>query len=366
MSLREDGVIFIAGGGTGGHLYPGIAIAREVLARFPKARVEFVGSPRGLEAKIIPNEGFPLHLLPIGPLLQMGVMAKMMTLAKLPLAFIKAFFLILQRRPQVILGVGGYASFPVVFIGAMIGIPTAIWEPNAFPGLSNRILSGWVKRVFVVFEAARSRLQAKSLTVVGVPLRSQIQHQARTTSPKMRVLIFGGSQGARGINLGVTGAIEIAARKNQDWLQKVEIIHQTGEREFGIFEARYQTLGLPNVKVTPYLKQIHEEYAWADVVVCRSGAGTIAELAQCRKASVLIPLPTAADDHQTVNAKALADKGAAILIPQREFEGTRFAEVVQDLLAHPEKRDALEQAIGAFHRDGAARMIVDQMMEITK
>ncbi|MBX9766762.1 MAG: undecaprenyldiphospho-muramoylpentapeptide beta-N-acetylglucosaminyltransferase [Bdellovibrionales bacterium] len=366
ISHTASGVIFIAGGGTGGHLYPGIAVAREILKRYPQMQIEFVGSPRGLEVKIIPNEGFPLHLLPIGPLSNMGLVAQLVTFLKLPLAFLRALQLILSRKPKVILGVGGYASFPVVFIGALLGCPTAIWEPNAFPGMSNRILSQWVKRVFLVFEAAQEKLNAKSISVVGVPLRGQIRFQERAPSEKLRVLVFGGSQGARGINMGVTGAIEIAARKNQDWLKQIEIIHQTGEREFTLFEARYKALNLPNVKVTPYLKSIHEEYAWADIVVCRSGAGTIAELAGCRKASVLIPLPTAADDHQTVNARALADKGAAILVPQKEFEGSKFSEVIQGFLRTPEKRTQLEQAIGQFHQDGSAGKIVDQLMEIAK
>lgn len=366
MSPMGSGVVFIAGGGTGGHLYPGIAIAREILNRDPSMQIEFVGSPRGLEVKIIPNEGFPLHLLPIGPLSNMGLLQQLVTFFKLPLAFLKALQLVLSRKPRVILGVGGYASFPIVFVGALLGYPTAIWEPNAFPGLSNRILSRWVRHVFLVFEAAAGLLKAKSVSVVGVPLRGQIRFQERVPSDQLRVLIFGGSQGARGINLGVTAAIEIAAREGQDWLKQVEIVHQTGEKEFALFEARYKTLGLTNVKVTPYLKSIHEEYAWADVVFCRAGAGTIAELAGCRKASVLIPLPTAADDHQTVNARALSSKGAAILVLQKEFVGSRFSEVIQELLKAPELRKQLEREIGKFHQEGSAGKIVDHLMEIAK
>ena len=364
MTLQQQSGrrVFIAGGGTGGHLYPGIAVAREIQARFPGTQIEFVGSPRGLEAKIVPSEGFALHLLPIGPLSKMGLRAQIMTLLKLPLAFLKAAGLIFSRKPKAILGVGGYASFPVVFMGALLGVRTAIWEPNAFPGLSNRILGRWVDRVFLVFEVARSYLNSKDVSVVGVPLRSQIRYQERVPSARLRVLIFGGSQGARGINLGVTGAIELAMRHAHPWIKRVDIIHQTGEKEFSVFEERYRALNLENVKVIPYLKNIHQEYAWADVVVCRSGAGTIAELAQCRKAAVLIPLPTAADDHQTVNARALADKGAARLIPQKEFEGMKFGELVQEFLDHPERLSALENSIGQFHNEGAARKIVDQLL----
>ena len=323
--------ILIAGGGTGGHLYPALAIAKEVQKQRPDAEIHFVGTELGLEKKIIPREGFPLHFVSIGRLNQVSLSEKVKTLLRLPLAFFQALMLILRLRPDVILGVGGYASGPALFVGALLRYRTIIWEPNAYPGLANRWLSRYVNMACVVFEKAAAHLQAKQIVQIALPVREDIENMKERVprSANFRVLVFGGSQGSKAINDAIIGLW----RENGPWLKTTEFVHQTGTQEFERVSTEYAKLGVTSQQVATheFLHDMPERYRWADLVIARSGTGTLSELAAAGKASILIPLPTAADDHQRKNAEVMVQRNAAKMILQKELTAEKLRQMILEL-----------------------------------
>ncbi len=352
---------FIAGGGTGGHLYPALAIAREIVRREPDADVRFIGTARGLEVQIVPKTGFQLHLLTMGSgFARRGWLSRLQTLLSLPLAVAQAVLLILKYRPRWILGVGGYASVPMVLAGVLTLRPTSIWEANAYPGMANRWLSWILSDSFLVFQESAKFLHSRFTHVVGLPVRAEIRARSRASHSRLRVLVFGGSQGARGINQAVIDGLSQLG----ELADRVAVIHQTGAQDFDRVTGLYRDLRKSKtleVDVKPYLDSIQEQYAWADLVICRAGASTIAELATSRKAAMLIPFPFATDDHQTKNAQALQQAKAAILIAQRDFDGPRFVKEIREFLNFPERITELESRIAAFDSSKAASLIVDHL-----
>jgi UDP-N-acetylglucosamine--N-acetylmuramyl-(pentapeptide) pyrophosphoryl-undecaprenol N-acetylglucosamine transferase len=351
--------LLIAGGGTGGHIYPAIAIAKAVMNASAQNEVQFVGTELGLETKIVPRENFKLHFVASGKLNQVSFGEKIRTLLRLPLAFFQSAALLMKYKPDAVLGVGGYASGPVLFVGSLFGFRTIIWEPNAYPGMANRWLSRFVKLCCVVFEEAVPLLKAKNWQRVPMPVRKEIEEMRPrvANSSSFRILVFGGSQGSRVLNNTI---IEMLA-KGGAWTKTTEIVHQTGSVEFSRVSAEYARLGLSTSQFDcrEYLDDMPERYRWADLVIARSGTGTLSEISACAKAAILIPLPTAADDHQRKNAEALVKIGGARMILQKDLNADVLLREIQDLRQHPDKITELEKNVHKFHQANAAEKMAE-------
>lgn len=355
--------IVIAGGGTGGHIYPALTIAKSLQNLNPELKVEFVGTPDGLESKIIPKHGFPISFISVGKLnYKGGLLKKMKTLFQLPWAFVKSLALVLEKKPILVLGVGGYASGPFVLASSVLGIPTALWEPNAHPGLTNRILARFVRKTFLVFEESRKYMKSKRFEVLGLPVREEIEKLNLAESKKdddkvFKILIFGGSQGARAINNCV------AAMLKEFPLEKVEVVHQTGPYDYPGVKVTYGDQR-PNVRVMEYLYDIESYYLWADLVICRAGASTLAELAAAKKPSILIPLPTAADDHQKKNAVSLVNKNAARLIEQKDLTPEALFNLIGELRNQPSLMKKMSENVQHFYQPQAAKKIAERLINL--
>lgn len=355
--------LVIAGGGTGGHIYPAIAIAKAVMRASPQSEIHFVGTEMGLEKKIVPRENFPLHFVASGKLNQVSFGEKLKTLAKLPLAFFQAAALLWKLRPDVVLGVGGYASGPVLFVASLLRFRTIIWEPNAFPGLTNRWLSRFVDLCCVVFDEALPHLKAKKSLRVPMPVRKEIEdiRERIPSSSNFRILVFGGSQGSRVLNNTV---IEML-RKGGPWTSTTEIVHQTGSTDFTSVKEQYAHIpaAQKNLDCREYLDDMPERYRWADLVIARSGTGTLSELSAAGKAAILVPLPTAADDHQRKNAEALVNIGAAKMILQKDLNADRLLKEIEQLRSHPEQVTNLERNVAKFHKSKAAEAMAALLLK---
>jgi UDP-N-acetylglucosamine--N-acetylmuramyl-(pentapeptide) pyrophosphoryl-undecaprenol N-acetylglucosamine transferase len=355
--------VVIAGGGTGGHLYPGIAVARELVRRQPDATVTFAGTERGLEARVIPREGFALDFLHSAGLKGTSPAALAKGLALLPLSAIDALRILSRRRPDVVIGVGGYSSGPVVAAAIPRRIPTLLLEQNAVPGLTNRMLAPLVSAAAVTFDSTVKYFGRRGF-VAGNPVRSEFfdaaPDQPRPADAPARVLIFGGSQGAHAVNMAmVEAAPRLAAARG------VDITHQTGERDVDVVRRAYADAGLA-ARVEPFLFNMDREMKNADLIVCRAGATTIAEFTAAGRAAVLIPLPTAADDHQRKNAEVLVKAGAAEMVEQKNLTGAVLADRVLALARDAVRRNAIAEAARRFARPDAARVIVDRVLELVE
>jgi UDP-N-acetylglucosamine--N-acetylmuramyl-(pentapeptide) pyrophosphoryl-undecaprenol N-acetylglucosamine transferase len=357
--------VVIAGGGTGGHLFPGIAVATELLARRPGTQVSFVGTAQGIEARVLPREGLALDVIRSGGLKGKSLLHRARGAALLPASAWDAWRVLARRRPQLVIGVGGYSSGPVVLMAALRGIPTMVLEQNAVPGLTNRLLAPFVRAAAVTFESALSYFGRKGF-VSGNPVRPEFFEPAGPLtgagadeqSSIASILVFGGSQGAHAINVAmVEAATELAADP------RLRLTHQTGERDVEMVREAYRRAGL-QAEVEPFLYDMGKRLRHADVVVCRAGATTLAELTAAGKAAILIPLPTATDDHQRRNAEALAATGAADVLLQRDATGAVVAERVRRLAADREARSRMEKAARALARPDAAKAIVTRALEL--
>jgi UDP-N-acetylglucosamine--N-acetylmuramyl-(pentapeptide) pyrophosphoryl-undecaprenol N-acetylglucosamine transferase len=344
-------------------LYPGIAVARELLARDPAAAISFAGTAAGIEARVLPREGFALDLIRSGGLKGKSIADRLRGAALLPLSVLDAFRIIGERRPDLVIGVGGYSSGPVVLVAALRGVPTMLLEQNAVPGLTNRLLARHVRAAAVSFDAAVPFFGSKAF-VSGNPVRPEFLGAAGGTVPDRddgitKVLVFGGSQGAHAINMAM---VEAASRLAADG-GHLRITHQTGERDVELVRTAYRTARL-GAAVEPFLHDMGRRLGEADLVVCRAGATTLAEITAAAKAAILIPLPTATDDHQRRNAEALMGAGAAEVLLQRDLTGARLAERILGLAADPDRRARMGAAAGRLARPDAARVIVDRAMQL--
>jgi UDP-N-acetylglucosamine--N-acetylmuramyl-(pentapeptide) pyrophosphoryl-undecaprenol N-acetylglucosamine transferase len=351
--------VVIAGGGTGGHLYPGIAVAREIVRRAPDARVTFAGTARGLEARIVPREGFELDLIRSVGLKGKSVVARVRGMAMVPLSLVDAFRVIARRRPSVVIGVGGYSSGPVVLAAALRGLPTMLLEQNAAPGLTNRLLARWVRAAGVNYDETLRHFGRKGF-IAGNPVRAEF-FAARADRPagRRRLLVLGGSQGAHAVNVAVVDAAPRLLAADAT----LAIVHQTGERDAAWARDAYAAAGLA-VRAEPFLDPVAAEMTAADLVISRAGATTLAELAASGTPAILVPFPAATDDHQRRNALVLARAGAAVVIDQRELTGERLANEAAALLADPDRLAGMTRAMRGFAQPAAAERIVDRVLAL--
>jgi UDP-N-acetylglucosamine--N-acetylmuramyl-(pentapeptide) pyrophosphoryl-undecaprenol N-acetylglucosamine transferase len=360
--------VLVAGGGTGGHLYPGIAVARELLSRVQGVDVTFVGTSAGIEARVLPREGFALDVIRSAGLKGRSVQSVMRGLALLPVSAVDAWRVLSRRRPSVVVGVGGYSSGPVVMLAALRGIPTLLMEQNAVPGVTNRLLAPFVDSAAVTYQESVRFFGSRAM-LSGNPVRpefftlggTQPQDPVDTAPSVVNILVFGGSQGAHAINVAMVDA----AARLAIGTPRLVITHQTGEQDLDMVRNAYQRAGL-DARVEPFLFAMDQEMKSADLVVSRAGSTTLAELAATGRASILVPLPTATDDHQRQNALAVAAHGAARIIDQPELYGDRIAAEVLALAGDPDLRGAMGQAAKELARPDAARVIVDEVLALAR
>jgi UDP-N-acetylglucosamine--N-acetylmuramyl-(pentapeptide) pyrophosphoryl-undecaprenol N-acetylglucosamine transferase len=349
-------------------LYPGIALARELQRRDPSTTISFVGNAQGIEASVVPREGFELDLIHVAGLKGKSRVERTIGFGLLPIAVIDSWRVIAKRRPDVVVGVGGFASGPVVAVAALFGYPTMLLEQNALPGITNRLLARLVRAAAVNFEAAL-RYFPRTGFVAGNPVRPEFfpaqneEANDRSNRPRdaARVLIFGGSQGAHAINVAM---VEAAPRLAASGI-RLAITHQTGERDLDLVRVAYERAGLA-ARVEAFIFQIDGEMKAADVVICRAGATTLAELAASRTPAILVPLPTATDDHQRKNAEVFAKTGAALVIDQRALNGEALAGALRELMTDPDRRARMSAAAKTLARPDAAQRIADHLETLVK
>lgn len=351
--------VIIAGGGTGGHIYPGIAIARALQKMDPTVEVHFVGTSQGLEKKIVPREGYPLHLIESGKLNVPSLSRKIKTLFKIPMGLWQSVRLLWQLKPLYVIGVGGYASGPFVLAASIIGFNTAVWEPNAMPGMANRLLSRFVDKCFVVFNEARQFLKSDNIIQTGMPVREEIEKGGHRTEGDglFHVLAFGGSQGARAINYCLRDALNGGG----DWTKDISIVHQLGSLDFADVSAKYKNAPF-KVEAHEFIFDMPKYYQWADIIICRGGASSLAEAAAFGIIPIVIPLP-AADDHQQKNAESLVARNAGRMILQKDLTPERLISEVQSLRHDKALRDQMVQNIKSFYIPQAATTIAKEILQ---
>jgi UDP-N-acetylglucosamine--N-acetylmuramyl-(pentapeptide) pyrophosphoryl-undecaprenol N-acetylglucosamine transferase len=347
--------VLIAAGGTGGHIYPGIAVAKEILRRNAASEVLFVGTARGLETKIVPDNNFQLSLINSAGLKSVGIVGKVKGMAVLPRSFIEARSLIKAFKPDVVVGAGGYVSGPVLMTASLMRVPTLVMDSNALPGFTNRQLARFVDRAALTFDEAMPFFGKKGI-VTGNPVRAEFfDIEPRPVNASTHVLIFGGSQGARAINNAMADALEHLA----PFADKLTITHQTGEGDYPKIRELYDRSAFAEADVRPFITDMFTEFAKADLVICRAGATTCAELAAAGRGSIMIPLPSAADDHQRKNAEALERAGAAKVLLQRDMNGETLANKISELTGNREELGIMAAAAKKIGREDAAEATVD-------
>jgi len=347
------GTVLIAAGGTGGHLFPGIAVASELRRRDPETRVVFVGTPRGLESRLVPQAGYALEVLPILPLNNVGAARLAQGLLALPRGLAGSVGLVRRLRPRAVLGVGGYAGGPVVLAAALLGVRTVILEPNARPGFTNRVLRPFVAAAACAYDEAR-RTYGRKGVLTGNPVRGGFAAlPPKEHRPPLTLLAFGGSQGSRVLNEALVAAIPRLPPNDA-----LHIVHQTGEAMRDGVAAAYAAAARP-AEVVAFLDDMERRFGDADVVVARSGATTCAELTAAGRASILVPFARAADDHQRVNAAALEAGGAARMIEEKDLSGESLGRAVADLASSPQTIDGMDRAARALGRPDAAARVAD-------
>jgi UDP-N-acetylglucosamine--N-acetylmuramyl-(pentapeptide) pyrophosphoryl-undecaprenol N-acetylglucosamine transferase len=353
--------LLIAAGGTGGHIYPGIAIANEVVARAPNSEVLFVGTARGLEKKIVPENGYQLALINSAGLKNVGFAGKVRGMIVLPRSFWEARKILNEFKPDAVVGAGGYVSGPVLMAAHFMGYPTLIMDSNALPGFTNRRLARFVDKAALSFEAAKSFFGNKGI-VTGNPVRKEFfDVRERLATEPFNLLIFGGSQGARAINEAMIAAVEILAHRHSGSLK---ITHQSGDANYEEVRVRYSESGWQDADVRPYISNMVEAFDQADIIVCRAGATTCAEVAAAGKAAIMVPFPGAADDHQRKNAEAMVDNGAAKMILQTDLSGERLAAEIRELVENTEQITRIGRAAKSMSRPDAASVTVDLIESI--
>jgi len=351
--------LLIAGGGTGGHVFPALAIAREWMSRGKDREVVLVGTQRGIEMKLVPQAGLPLETLRVAGLKGKGGATLLKNLAMLGPGVADAFGVLRKHKPVAAFGVGGYAAGPMMLATWLRGIPNVIFEPNAEPGFTNRVLAKISKRIATGYDIS-ARAWGKKAVVTGCPVRTEFfSIPQRAPQKPFRLLITGGSQGALVINRAVVDAMDrLAARKGE-----LDIVHQTGERDYNAVRTAYARREFP-AEVVPFLSNMAERFAWADVIACRAGAITAAEIAASGRAAIFIPFGHATDSHQLRNAQEMSRAGAGRVIPEQELTPERLCSEIFSLLDQPGEIERQSCAAKGLARPNAARDIVNMIEEV--
>ena len=350
--------LLIAGGGTGGHVFPALAIAREWLARGKEREVVLVGTERGIEMKLVPQTGLPLETLRVAGLKGKGGATLVRNLTMVVPAMFDAGQVLCRHRPVAAFGVGGYAAGPMLLAAWLAGVPNIIFEPNAEPGLTNKLLARLAKRIATGYEIS-ARAWGKKAVVTGCPVRSEFFSIApQKPGNPLRLLITGGSQGALPINRAFVDSMDrLATRKNQ-----LSIMHQTGERDYDAVRSAYARREIL-AEVVPFMTNMPERFNWADIIVCRAGAITAAEVAAAGRAGIFIPFGRATDSHQLRNAQEMARAGAGRLITEPELTAEKLTTEIFSLLDQPQEIEKLSSNARALGRPHATEAIVDLIEE---
>jgi UDP-N-acetylglucosamine--N-acetylmuramyl-(pentapeptide) pyrophosphoryl-undecaprenol N-acetylglucosamine transferase len=348
MTLSSKSATFvITGGGTGGHVMPALAVACELRARGHS--VLFIGTRRGLEAKLVPAEGFPIEWIEIGGLMRVGLRTTLITLAELPFSVWAASRILDRARPAAVFSTGGFVAGPVLLAALWKRVPVVLMEPNAIPGFTHRKLARFVARALVSFPETAKWFPAAVTEVTGMPVREEFFAIApKPRGDKLTILITGGSQGSRTLNRAA----------QESWLlwdkTAVRLIHQTGPSAYRQLETSFRASGIEG-EISSFLADMPAAFASADVVVSRAGMSTVSELAAAGKPSILVPLPTAADQHQLRNAEAMEHIGACRMVLDAEFSGQRLVKEVSSLAQSSDLIHVMGEAARSFAKPGAAR-----------
>ncbi len=347
----------LAGGGTGGHVIPALAIAQELKKHY-NAEVLFIGTARGIENRLVPAAGFPLKLVQVGALKNVSLVTRFKTLFDLPRAVLDAGKMLSDFKADVVIGVGGYASGPAMLAAVLKRIPTLAFEPNVVPGFANRVVAKMVSAAAVHFEETAKYF--RHATVTGVPVRQAFFEIASQPHPNPTLLVFGGSQGAHAINQVVIDS----ARELLDRIPGLHIVHQTGERDYDQAVAAYKDLS-GSVELFKFIDNMPKFFADADLLLCRSGASTVAEITAAGKPSIFVPFPRAADDHQKRNAEALERAGAAVMLEESTLSRQSLVDAVTKLLNDPKRLQSMSEAARSLSHPNAARDIAAMAAKLT-
>jgi UDP-N-acetylglucosamine--N-acetylmuramyl-(pentapeptide) pyrophosphoryl-undecaprenol N-acetylglucosamine transferase len=355
--------LVIAGGGTGGHIFAGVAIAQEFLKLNFKNEVIFVGSHIGLETKLVPKSGFKLKTIRVGKIVGLNFFEKLKTLIQIPIAIIDCLFFLVKFKPNFIIGVGGFASGPCLVAAKILNIPIGVLEQNSVLGFTNTLTTKIANFVFGAFPNCPKNVNPQKFIFTGNPIRQEItqfQKRKNLNEKPFTIFIFGGSQGAHAINLIMIKTAKIFAEKNLE----IKIIHQTGEKDFKMVQEAYSHLKL-QTEVHPFIYEMNKIYEISDLVICRAGSSTITELAATEMPAILIPLPTAAQNHQYFNAKTLFDANACLLLEQSsDLDNTskKLAQMIEEIILNPQKLEELKINIKKFFQKDSANKIISTML----
>ncbi|MBO0910785.1 MAG: undecaprenyldiphospho-muramoylpentapeptide beta-N-acetylglucosaminyltransferase [Acidobacteria bacterium] len=343
----------LAGGGTGGHVIPALAIAQELERRY-QAEILFMGTVRGLESRLVPAAGFPLRFVKVGALNRVSLRTRLKTALDLPRAMFSAAGILNEFQPDIVIGVGGYASGPAMLAALLKHIPTLAFEPNLVPGFANRVVARFVSAAAIHFEQTAEHF--RNPVVTGVPVRPAFfEIPKKNHSPGSPVLlVFGGSQGARAINQAMMRALPELAKR----LPSLHVIHQTGERDYNEVHAAYSRIAI-SAEVHRFIENMPAFFARADLVLCRSGASTVAEVAAAGKPAIFVPFPYAADDHQRRNAEAMEQAKAAVVVEETRLDEVWLVDCISALLDDPSRLSHMSDRARAMAHPGAAREIAD-------
>jgi len=352
--------LLIAGGGTGGHLFPALAVAQALTVEDPRAEVLFVGTRNGIEARIIPGTGFPIRYITARGMRGTGILNKLRGALELPFGIFQSLKLIREFRPDFVLGVGGYASGPTLAAAALMRIPTGIQEQNSIMGTTNRILTAFVDTIFTSWEDTRPEPPAKKTVMTGNPIRLNLMDcpQPDRDPDCMHLLIFGGSRGAQSINAAITGNLDSLV----PIAHRIRIIHQTGLGAAETVEEAYSRAGI-KAEVREFIDEMGPAYNWADLVICRSGASSLAEMTAMGKPAIVIPYPYAIGDHQTKNAKVLEARGAVRVVPDARLQNGALMKEIRSVLDRPDRLKIMAENSRKAGRPDAARTIALQILK---
>ncbi|MFO7610113.1 MAG: undecaprenyldiphospho-muramoylpentapeptide beta-N-acetylglucosaminyltransferase [Candidatus Krumholzibacteriia bacterium] len=354
--------VLVTGGGTGGHVYPGLAVAEALRALDPDLEIRFVGTRRGLERVLVPRAGWPLDFVPASGFRGLGPVGRLVFLGNLAAGTLRSLVLLARRRPHIVLGTGGYVCAPVLLAGRLAGVPCALQEQNAVPGSANRLVGRWARRVYLGFGEAARWFPAGVCVETGNPVRGAFAAQApaapRAPGAPLRLLVFGGSRGAHTLNAAVAAAAPAWAQAD------LELLAQTGPADLAEVQAAWAGADPQRVRIVPYIEDMAGALAWADLVVCRAGAMTLAELQAAGRPAVLVPFPFATDDHQRLNAEACARAGAAVVLPDERCDGPTLTGTVAELGADPARLQAMGAAARQLARPQAAVTIARDLLHM--